>query len=60
MGRQAKLKKIKRNLNKSTPVTEEKASNADDFVVELRKEGYSLKQTSRCPDVPEDRINPQI
>ena len=60
MGRQAKLKKIKRNLNKSTPVTEEKVSNADDFVVEMREQGYSLKKTIPCPDIPEDRINPQI
>lgn len=58
MGRKAKLKKIRQ---KSPSQSETNSlANETEFVKVLQKQGYTLKEVKRSPDVPETRINPQV
>jgi hypothetical protein len=61
MGKKAKLKKI-RKLNQSISEDSAKIEPKDpnQFIKNLEKQGYSLKQSQQAPEIPEKRINPQI
>ena len=58
MGRKAKLKKQRRQgqQNKSDLAQ----SNPQDFIGQMAKEGYRLDKIERSPEVPQERIEPQI
>jgi hypothetical protein len=56
MGRKAKLKKIR----KTNPSQESTKSDPTQFVKELQRQGYELKQIERGPEIPETKIEPQI
>lgn len=58
MGRKAKLKKLRRELQ-TNPETE-KQSSSTQFVKELNKLGYQLKEIQRSPEVPKENIEPQL
>ena len=58
MGRKAKLKKLRREL-KANPATET-SSNSTQFVDQLGKLGYQLDRSERSPEVPTQKIEPQL
>ena len=63
MGRHAKLKK-QRKQTQNNPVIHSTESleenNPQAFVKHLEKEGYSLKQTQKTPEIPDNSVKPQI
>ncbi|MGB3401555.1 MAG: hypothetical protein WBA77_02575 [Microcoleaceae cyanobacterium] len=63
MGRQAKLKK-QRKQAQNHPVTHstesQEENNPQAFVKHLEKEGYSLKETQKSPEIPDNSVKPQI
>ncbi|MBE9127329.1 MULTISPECIES: hypothetical protein [unclassified Coleofasciculus] len=60
MGRKAKLKKIRREMASQEPSEPEVNSEPTNFVNQLEKQGYQLDQAERCPELPEQRKNPQL
>ncbi len=57
MGRKAKLKKER----KSHPKKRDNSSiNSDQFVQNLERQGYALKQPKIAPDMPDKHIEPQV
>ncbi len=58
MGRKAKLKKI-RQLKQPLPQSETH-SDPNEFVERLEKQGYQLGRIERCPEVPNQRVEPQM
>ncbi len=58
MGRKAKLKKLRREI-KANPPTETSAKSTH-FVDRLGKLGYQLDQIERSPEVPNQKIEPQL
>lgn len=63
MGRQAKLKK-QRKQAQNDPVIDSTGQQEDKnpkaFVKNLEKEGYSLKETQKSPEIPDNSVKPQI
>lgn len=57
MGRQAKLKKIRKEAGVS-----DRSNNCDpnNFIDDLERRGYQLKQIQRSPDLPDNKIEPKI
>ena len=58
MGKKAKLKKMRREL-KMNPQQQESLPSTQ-FVKHLNKLGYQLEQIERSPDVPTEKIEPQL
>lgn len=58
MGRKAKLKKQRRQLQKNK--SDDSRVNTQDFIGQMRKEGYRLEQIQRSPEVPKEDIEPQL
>lgn len=58
MGRKAKLKKIRREL-KFTP-QESTESQSDNFIKQVEKTGYRMKNLQRSPEIPTDNIEPEL
>ncbi len=61
MGRKAKLKKIRKETVENP--TSSDLTQADDptkFVQQLRKQGYNLQQIQRSPELPNQKVEPQI
>lgn len=58
MGKQAKLKKQRRQLQKNK--SDDSRVNTQDFIGQMRKEGYRLEQIQRSPEVPKEDIEPQL
>ncbi len=59
MGRNAKLKKIRRDAPPpaaAPPVQPEESTN---FVREMDHQGYHLKQMIPAPDIPESQMEPK-
>ena len=50
MGKKAKLKKQRRQLQKKSDVRE---LNPQDFIRQMSKEGYRLEQIQRSPEIPQ-------
>lgn len=55
MGRKAKLKKIRREREE-----EVKGREPNNFVGELGKQGYQFENIQRSPEVPEQKVDPQV
>ena len=63
MGRKAKLKKQRKEKLKTKNQASENTSkyNSTQFVEQIQRQGYSLKQnTLNSPQMPDDYIEPQI
>ena len=58
MGRKAKLKKLRRKLTVATSTKQSLSSTQ--FVDQLSKLGYQLEQIERSPEVPVEKIKPQL
>ncbi len=57
MGRKAKLKQIKKSQTNSSNHSQ---SNQDQFVQNMERQGYSLKDIERAPGVPQKKVEPQV
>ena len=57
MGRKAKLKKVRKSQADSSNSPQ---TNPNQFVKNLERQGYSLKNLERAPDVPQKRVDPQV
>ncbi|HEY9873218.1 MAG TPA: hypothetical protein V6D12_07265 [Candidatus Obscuribacterales bacterium] len=57
MGRNAKLKKIRREASSQPELSNQPQSQPDldptQFVQELERQGYQLKKVEHCPEIPE-------
>jgi hypothetical protein len=58
MGRQARLKKIRHNRDAQPPIQPE--SEPTQFVKELQRKGYNLKQIERSPELPNENPEPEV
>lgn len=58
MGRKAKLKKQRRQAQQNKSDAQE--ANSQDFIGQMRKEGYRLETIQRSPEVPRENIEPQL
>ena len=58
MGRKAKLKKLRREFTAATSTQQSLSSTQ--FVDQLSKLGYQLEQIERSPEVPVEKIKPQL
>ena len=58
MGKRAKLKKLRRERKENPPT--EKNTSPTHFVKQLNKLGYQLDEIERSPDVPTEKIEPQL
>ncbi|MEM9543497.1 MAG: hypothetical protein AAGA60_28890 [Cyanobacteria bacterium P01_E01_bin.42] len=59
MGRQSKRKQIKREST-SQPKPTEADSNRDRFIRQVEKQGYRFDKIDRSPDIPTDKVDPQV
>ncbi|GAC1480388.1 MAG: hypothetical protein NVS2B14_20630 [Chamaesiphon sp.] len=63
MGRKAKLKQIQREA-KQKLLSESPTHQADfaptEFVEQLELQGYQIQHIARCPQLPDQRVNPQL
>ena len=57
MGKKVKLKKQRRQQQKKS---DDSGVNTQDFIGQMRKEGYRLEQIQRSPEVPKKDIKPQL
>jgi hypothetical protein len=60
MGKQAKIKKLKKQGNFDKLETEQPELNTNEFVKQIEAKGYTFKNIRRSPDVPNHKIEPQI
>lgn len=63
MGRQAKLKKQRKQTQNQPAVNAENVIEDDNptaFVKHLEKEGYSLKETQKSPEIPDHSVKPKL
>lgn len=58
VGRQARLKKIRQEASEQPPVPE--SSEPTQFVKQLERQGYNLKQIQRSPELPNDNPEPEL
>jgi DNA-binding winged helix-turn-helix (wHTH) protein len=60
MGKQSKIKKIRKQQStpSQTPTTEN--SDRDRFIQNIEKQGYSFKQSQHAPEVPTKKVDPQL
>lgn len=57
MGRKARLKKERKSHPKNR---ENSQTNSDQFVQHLERQGYSLKKAKMAPEMPDQKIDPQV
>lgn len=55
MGKKAKLKQTRREESST-----EHKTNPRHFVEDLQRQGYELKQVKRSPEIPQEKIDPQV
>lgn len=64
MGRKAKLKQIRQQQRKNPTPDLKNSQNQDskpaDFVDHLKQQGYDLKNSDRCPEIPEKTVKPKL
>ena len=62
MGRNAKLKKIRREASSQSLSRQEEKTEFDSthFVNQLEEEGYSLDEIKRSPSLPDTTVKPQL
>lgn len=58
MGKKAKIKKIRKESLKISEIDNQYESTQ--FVEQLTKLGYQLKQIERSPEVPTEKTEPQL
>lgn len=58
MGKKSRLKKMRKESDSSE--TQKIQRDSTQFVEQLEKLGYRLKQIQRSPDVPQQNIEPKI
>ncbi|WP_204103334.1 MULTISPECIES: hypothetical protein [Spirulina sp. CCY15215] len=59
MGRQSKRKQIKKETP-SPSQSSEGNSNPNQFISQVEKQGYRFEQIDRSPDIPQDKIEPEV
>lgn len=59
MGRKAKLKKERKQENESID-SSSKPENSHNFVKKMARLGYGLNNVERPPEIPENKIEPQL
>ncbi|MBP0020410.1 MAG: hypothetical protein J7647_23010 [Cyanobacteria bacterium SBLK] len=59
MGRQSKRKQIKRE-SASQPKPSEADINPNKFIRQIEKQGYRFDNIDRSPDIPTDKVDPQV
>lgn len=59
MGRQSKRKQIKREST-SQPQPSETDVNSNQFIRQIEKQGYRFDNIDRSPDIPADKVDPQV
>ncbi|MGB5594249.1 MAG: hypothetical protein WBM62_09515 [Crocosphaera sp.] len=57
MGRKAKLKKERKSYPNKI---DNSSTNSAQFVQNLERQGYALKQAKIAPDMPDKHIEPQV
>ncbi|MDJ0599749.1 MAG: hypothetical protein QNJ37_13015 [Crocosphaera sp.] len=57
MGRKAKLKKERK---KQPQNIDNYAKDSNQFVKHLERQGYALKKPKMAPDMPDEKIEPQV
>ena len=58
MGKKAKLKKMRRELKATSG--ENSQSDPNNFIKQVEKTGYRLRNIQRSPEVPRDNVEPQL
>ena len=59
MGRQSKRKQIKRETT-SQSKSSEASSHPNQFISQIEKQGYRFEKIDRSPDIPQDKIEPEV
>lgn len=59
MGRQSKRKQIKRETT-SQSKSSEASSNPNQFISQIEEQGYRFEKIDRSPDIPQDKIEPEV
>ena len=57
MGRKAKLKKERK---RQTQNMDNYTKDSDQFVQHLERQGYAFKKPKMAPDMPDQKIEPQV
>jgi len=62
MGRSAKRKKIRQTAKETGQLSDTSANRNQPthFVRQLERQGYHLKQIERSPELPEQKVDPQV
>lgn len=62
MGRKSRQKKAKREAaaQPPSPQLQENDPQPTEFVRQLERKGYSLSQIQRSPELPNDKVDPQV
>ncbi len=61
MGRKARLKKVRRETTSSVSAPQPQLdSDPTEFVQQLQQKGYEMQQIVRSPQIPDQRVNPQL
>ncbi|NJK48513.1 hypothetical protein HC931_10285 [Candidatus Gracilibacteria bacterium] len=60
MGKQAKLKKIRKSGQEESITQLPEENDRDRFIEQIEKQGYSFKQIQHAPEVPTKRTEPQV
>ena len=56
MGKKAKIRKQK-HLD---PKTGSKKNDPNQFIQQIERQGYNFKKIEHAPDLPDDKIEPQV
>ena len=59
MGRQSKRKQIKKETPSSSQ-SSEASSHPNQFISQIEKQGYRFEKIDRSPDIPQDKIEPEV
>lgn len=62
MGRASKLKKMRQAAKEqpSPSLTPQNEADSAQFVKQLARQGYSLQDLQRSPELPEKKVEPQL
>lgn len=61
MGRKAKIKQLRRESSSQHSSSQSQAeTDPTKFVEHLEQQGYQLKKSDRCPDIPEKQNKPRL
>ncbi|MBF2021586.1 MAG: hypothetical protein IGR93_16180 [Hydrococcus sp. C42_A2020_068] len=60
MGKQSKLKKMRKSGQEESIDRPPEPVDCDRFVQDIEKQGYSIERIQRAPEVPTKRTEPQV